>query len=119
MSTIAGDPYPRPDRDEIARRVKASLPPPPALECFASHLSARMRVLGWDQADLQAKAEISSHVASKALNGTGVELGTAEKIASVVGRELPYMLMPYQCTTCLGAPPKGFACLECGTEARA
>ena len=128
----AADLYPRPSRAQIAARVapgtegddlsdivrrkQESLDP---LACFATHLAARMRVLGWDQARLQELAGITSHVAAKAINGTGCDLSVAGKIAAVVGGYLAAMIGPYACGTCAGEPPKGFGCLECGAEARA
>jgi hypothetical protein len=89
------------------------------LRNFAVHLAARMRALGWDQAVLQEKAGISAHVAAKAINGTGADLGLAGKIAELVGGQLAVMIGPYTCSTCDGTPPKGYRCLECGAEARA
>lgn len=92
---------------------------PGPLANFATHLAARMRALGWDQAQLQERAGISAHVAAKAINGTGCDIGVGERIAAAVGGYLATMIGPYMCVTCAGEPPKGFACLECGTEARA
>ena len=91
---------------------------PDALACFAQHLTARMRALGWDQAQLQERAGISAHVAAKAVNGTGCDLGIAGKIAAVVGGYLATMIGPYMCGTCGGDGRPGFRCLECGTETR-
>jgi hypothetical protein len=125
---VSADLYPRPSREEIAARVgfddvlpaparpeTEQLPDP--LACFAVHLTARMRALGWDQAKLQERAGIGPHVAAKAVNGTGCDLGLAGKLAAVVGGYLAAMIGPYVCGTCCGEPPAGFRCLECGTEA--
>lgn len=90
-----------------------------AITRFARHLRARMRALGWEQADLEKRAEISPRTASFALNGTRCDLPVADKLARLVGRDLATMLGPYMCGTCTGEPPAGFRCLECGTEARA
>lgn len=90
-----------------------------AITRFARHLRARMRALGWEQADIEKRAEISPRTASFALNGTRCDLPIAEKLARLVGRDLATMLGPYMCGTCTGEPPAGFRCLECGTEARA
>jgi hypothetical protein len=90
-----------------------------ALANFAVHLNARLRALGWDAAALAEKSGFSAHITGRAVNGTAVDLGTAEKIAQLVGGYLASMIGPYMCSTCTGEPPKGFACLECGTEARA
>jgi hypothetical protein len=90
-----------------------------ALANFAVHLNARMRALGWDQAALMGAAGISAHIAGRAMNGTGCDLALAGKLAELAGGYLATMIGPYLCSTCAGEPPKGFACLECGTEARA
>lgn len=135
MST---DLYPRPSREAIAAQVGAQQPgtangdddlddvvtrrEPQAsgpLANFSVHLAARMRALGWNQADLQEHAGIGAHIAAKAINGTGCDIGVGEKIAAAVGGYFATMIGPYMCATCAGEPPKGFACLECGTEARA
>lgn len=132
------DPYRRPDRDEIAARVLAQQPPGSRSEDddlddvvtrrepqrgplanFATHLAAQMRALGWDQAELQKRSGLSLHILGRAMNGTAVELGTAEKLAGLVGCHLATMIGPYHCSTCHGEPPAGFSCLECGTETRA
>ena len=115
--------YPRPDRDQIAARVKAGQqapgPEPDALARFARHLRGRMRALGWDQAQLQQRAGIKTpRVAAGAVNGTRCDLGLAERIAALVGSDLAAMIGPYLCSTCAGQPPAGFRCLECGTEGR-
>lgn len=110
------DLYQRPDREAIAARVRAAQPQPGALECFTAHLSARMRLLGWEQAALQERASISPQLAAKAINGTGVSLELAEKLAGLVGLTLATMISRYSCSTCSGEPPAGFACLECGAE---
>jgi hypothetical protein len=119
---MSADMYPRPSREQIAEQVKAAAPATPeasaALGNFAVHLAARMRALGWDQATLQEKAGISDRIAAKAMNGTGVDLGLAGKLAGIVGGYLATMIGPYLCATCAGAPPPGYACLECGTETR-
>jgi hypothetical protein len=128
--TAAEDLYKRPDRDEIRDRVLASLPgagkatggnrpgdgTSAAVRNFAVHLSARMRALGWDQSSIQDRAGITAQTAARAINGTGVGLDLAEKIAVLVGLTLAVMIGPYTCRTCSGEPPHGFACLECGTE---
>ena len=111
----------------IPGRVERELPPGTAngddsldvITRFARHLRARMRALGWEQADIEKRAEISPRTASFAINGTRCDLPVAEKLARIVGRDLATMLGPYMCGTCTGEPPKGFRCLECGTEARA
>lgn len=90
---------------------------PDYLRNFATHLSARMRALGRDQARLQQETGIKTpQVTARAINGTGVDLGLAGEIARAVGSMLPVMLGEYVCSTCEGAPPAGFGCLECGTE---
>jgi hypothetical protein len=90
-----------------------------ALANFAVHLNARMRALGWDQAKLMERADIKTpQIAARAINGTGCDLGLAERIAAAVGGYLATMIGPYMCSTCTGEPPAGFACLECGAESR-
>ena len=128
---MTGDLYPRPSREEIAARVgfdvtlPAPAPKPQLLEmpdplaCFTTHLCARMRALGIDQAQLQERAGITAHIAAKAINGTGCDLALAGKLAALVGGYLAAMIGPYRCSTCEGAPPAGFSCLECGAETRA
>lgn len=123
--------YPRPSREEIAARVAADLPgaqyppaagAPPAydggtpLGNFSAHLTARMRALGWDQAAIQEKAGVTAQTAARAINGTGVGLELAGQLAGLVGLTLAVMIGPYQCSTCAGMPPAGFACLECSAE---
>lgn len=130
---MTADLYQRPSRDAIAAKVRGQLPgaqpspagtaarndPPGPAANFGAWLRARMRALGWDQATLQERAGIKTpHIAARAINGTGVDLGAAAGIAALVGLELTVMLGPYRCVTCDGQPPAGFACLECGTEAR-
>lgn len=97
----------------------ASTPEPQgdALTCYSRHLRGRLRALGWDQAQLMKEAALKTpQVAARAINGTGCDLGLAERIAVAVGLDLPAMLGPYLCGTCAGKPPAGFRCLECGTE---
>jgi hypothetical protein len=127
------DMYTRPSRDQIAAEVQARANLPGAsrddaaarepetktqdyLKNFGTHLTARMRALGWTQADLQEHAKISAHLAARAINGNGVELGLAAQLARAVGSMLPAMLGEYTCGTCEGMPPPGYGCLECGTE---
>lgn len=93
-------------------------PPQDPVKNFAVHLAARMRALGWDQATLREKSGLSLHVLGRAMNGNGAELGAAHQVAGVVGSTLAVMIGPYSCGTCAGEPPAGFACLECGAEAR-
>lgn len=126
------EPYKSPTREEIARRVNGDLPPATAnghdmlsdvvarrepqgepLANFAFHLQARMRALGWDQAQLQQRADITAHLAAKAVNGTGCDLALAGKIAVLIGSDLAAMVGPYHCQTCEGKPPAGFRCMEC------
>ena len=90
-----------------------------AVNRFARHLRGRMRALGWDTAALAKQAGLTERITVRALNGTYADLATAEKLADLVGSSLVAMLGHYQCPTCTGEPPKGFRCLECGTEARA
>jgi hypothetical protein len=128
------EPYEPPSRQRIAERVTGHLPgtgnheddlsdvitrrepPGDPLANFAVHLKARMRALGWDQAQLQERAEVSAHVAAKAVNGTGCDLALAGKIAALVGSGLTAMIGPYRCQTCEGKPPAGFRCMECDKE---
>lgn len=112
---MSADLYQRPSREQIAARVNAAKSPGP-LTCFAIHLRARMRALGWEQADLQEHAAISAHVAGRVLNGSFCDLGLAAKIAVLVGRPLTTMISAYRCGNCDGTPPPGFTCQECGTE---
>jgi hypothetical protein len=136
-STYA-DRFVSPTREEIAAQVSASLPgkprvrvpdpvPDPAgdvapepdtdpLACFSVHLRASMRAFGWLQEDLQERAGIGAHVAARAINGTGCDLGVAGKIAALTGRPLAVMIGPYACGTCDGTPPAGFRCMECSVE---
>lgn len=87
------------------------------LRNFAVHLQARMRLLNWTQQDLQDRAAIKTpQIAARAINGTGVDLGLAGRIADLIGLDLGYMIRPYECGTCNGEPPTGYQCLECGTE---
>ena len=131
------DLYQRPSRDEIAARVRAQQPPgtangdddladvvtrrepESAVANFAVHLSAKLRALGWDGGKLAEKSGLSQITVTRAVSGTSVSLEIAEKLAVLVGGYLATMIGPYVCGTCAGEPPKGFACLECGTEARA
>jgi hypothetical protein len=122
------DLYPRPTREQIAAKIRGVLPgaepkPEPSeptdyLTNFGTHLRARMRALGWDQAQLQSRAGIGVHIAARAINGTGCDIGVAGKIAALVGISLTAMISSYRCGTCHGEPPAGYACLECGTETR-
>jgi len=121
-----GDLYPRPNRATIADRVNAQTTTPPGNNQepdprvnFARHLQARMRLLGWTQDRLQKEAGIKSpQLAARAVNGTGVDLALAGKIAGRVGLPFSVMIGPYECGTCHGAPPSGYRCLECETEGR-
>lgn len=88
-----------------------------AISRFGRHLRGRLRALGWDAAALAERSGLSAHVTGRAVNGTSVDLATAEKIADLVGSALLAMIGPYRCGTCDGEPPAGFRCLECGTEA--
>lgn len=125
---MSADLYQRPDRDAIAAKVHGTLPgapkppPPPAapdyVASFGSHLRARIRVLGLTHGEVAKRAGMSGAAASRAINGHGVHLGTAAKIAVIVGSDLLAMLQPYACGTCHGQPPPGYACLECGTQKR-
>lgn len=141
MGNAYVDRFASPTRDQVAARVTqlpgtgngddsldgvvtrkpepSAKPAADPLACFSQHLQARMRLLGWDQGDLQEHAGIKTpQVAARAVNGTGVDLGLAAKLA-VVGLDLPGMLGVYECGTCAGyggKPPKGCACLECGQE---
>lgn len=118
------DLYPRPSRDQIAARVTGSLPgaqqatPPDYVARFAQHMTARMRALGLDAAAIIERTGLSQPTVSRALNGTGVALEIASRLAADVGSALPAMLEPYVCGTCNGSPHAGFACLECGAESR-
>jgi Helix-turn-helix len=119
-STTISELYKRPSRDEIAARVRAALPGADTaagpVQNFATHLSARMRALGWDQTILQERAGITPQVAARAINGTGVSLELAGQIAELTGLTLAVMTGPYVCRTCRAEPPAGFGCLECGAE---
>lgn len=131
------DLYPRPSREEIARRVAAPQPgtanddddpydvpvtprekPGSATANFAVHLSAKMRALGLDGIALAEKSGLTKQAVSRALTGAGVSIGIAEQLAESVGGYLAHMIGPYSCGTCAGEPPKGFSCLECGSETR-
>ena len=112
-------PSPQPAPPAIVQGAVEPEPAPDPLACFAVHLSARMRALGWDQARLQERAGISDRAAAKAINGTGCDLAVAGKLAAAVGGYLAAMIGPYSCGTCAGEPPAGFGCLECGAETRA
>jgi hypothetical protein len=130
----ASDIYPRPSREEIAARVAAGDPydvavtprdpdpepgPPSAVANFAVHLSAKLRALGMDAGTLAERSGLSQITVTRAVSGTSVSLEIAEKLAVLTGGYLAAMIGPYVCGTCAGEPPAGFACLECGTEARA
>lgn len=130
---MSRDMYPRPDRDEIARRVRAEQPPADDLDDvaarrepersavanFAVHLSARLRALGWDSAALADKTGLTKVSVTRAVNGVPVGLDIAERLALAVGGYLATMIGPYMCSTCHGEPPAGYGCLECGAETRA
>jgi hypothetical protein len=127
---VTADLYPRPDRDAIAARVHGQLPgappaPAPAkpeapdyVANFGANLRARLRVLGLAHTELAKRAGMSGGAASRAINGHGVHLGMAAKIAVITGGDLITMLGTYSCGTCGGQPPPGYACLECGTQKR-
>jgi hypothetical protein len=141
MSTYT-DRFASPSREEVAARVNGGLPgagtagnparavmvtdvtvtpePEPQagpLANFAKSLQARMRLLGWDQSDLQEKAGIKTpQIAARAINGTSCDLDLAGRIAALVGTDLAAMIGPYVCGTCDGSPLKGFRCLECERE---
>lgn len=102
------------DLDGVVTRKPES--PGEPLACFARHLQARMRALGWDTAALTERAGVTQITITKAVNGSSVGLELAGKLAALAGLELVQMLGPYACGTCTGTPPAGFACLECGTE---
>lgn len=105
--------------ETAAAALQPGTPEPGPLANFAVHLQARMRALGWDQAQLMERAGIKTpQVAARAINGTGVDLGLAGRIAGAVGGYLATMIGPYSCSTCHGEPPEGYGCLECGTESR-
>lgn len=126
--TANTDRFRSPSRDEIAARVMSALPgastgteAPVApqgspVQNFATHLQARMRALGWDQAAIQERAGITPQTAARAINGTGVSLELAGQLAGLAGLDLAVMIGPYVCSTCHGEPRAGFACMECGTE---
>lgn len=83
---------------------------------FGTHLSARVRALGWTVTGLVERTGITQITVSKALNGSGASLDVAAKLARAVKLTLPEMLQPYVCGTCEGMPPQGYRCLECDTE---
>lgn len=103
------------DLGDLVYRKRAQ-DPNDALTRFARHLRGRMRVLGWDATQLQEKSGLSARTVTRAVNGTFADIATAEKIAVLIGSDLAAMVGPYQCATCAGEPPKGFRCMECGTE---
>lgn len=123
------DLYPRPSRQEIAERVKAiTEPAKPAaprpdgsdvVALFGAHVRARLTVRGWSVEDLAKRTGDQAGNLSQAIRGTKCPLVIAGRIAAALGVPLAEMLVPYSCSTCTGTPPKGFRCLECGTEARA
>jgi hypothetical protein len=110
---------PQDHQEETMTTTQHDQPPGSAAANFSVHLAARLRALGWTQAHLTDKSGLSAHVTGRALNGNGIELANAEKIAGLVGSSLPVMIGLYTCGTCTGQPPAGYACLECGTETRA
>ena len=135
---MTDDLYQRPDRDAIAARVRAAesakttvdgivddlgdavtRDEPDAsdvLPCFATHLRARLRALGWTQGELEERAGTSAPTAARALKATGVSLDIAARLAVLVGSTLVTMIGPYTCGTCQGSPYPGYRCLECGAE---
>lgn len=130
------DLYTRPSREQIAARVNGQLPGAASdddglddvvtrkkpqqdgdpLACFSTHLRARMRALGWDTAQLVERSGITQITITKAINGSGVSLEIAGKLAALVSSRLVEMIGPYTCGTCEGMPPSGFQCMECSTE---
>lgn len=121
-----------PTRDEVARRLVRPKDDggdlddavagddgqaPDALANFSEHLRARMRALGWDQAQLVQRAGIKTpQLAARAINGTGCDLRLAGRIARVTGGDLAVMIGPYVCGTCDGQGRPGFICRECGKD---
>lgn len=76
-------------------------------------LKAQKRSVRW-LAD--ATAIEYSTLASMLARSAAVHLGRAAAIASALGLSLDSMLTPWDCPTCHGKPPAGFACKTCGTE---
>jgi hypothetical protein len=104
---------------ELTPGSKAEPDTADAVNRFARHLRGRMRALGWDAAALAKQSGLSERTVVRAVNGTYADIAAAEKLAELIGSSLAAMIGPYRCATCDGEPPKGYRCLECGTEARA
>lgn len=123
MSVQPGDIYPRPSRETIAERVNAITETAPpegdVLTWFSAHARAGLASRGWTISDLAKRTGDPAGNLSQAINGTKCPLAIAGRIAGGFGIPLAEMVVPYTCRTCHGKPPAGFACLECGTEARA
>lgn len=133
---VAADMYQRPDREAIRRQVESAqraqgTPSAPAagvkpqreasdvLGWFSAHVRAALGARGWSLGDLSARTGDATGNLSQALNGTKCPLAIAGRIADALDIPFAEMVVPYTCRTCAGKPPKGFSCLECGTEARA
>jgi lambda repressor-like predicted transcriptional regulator len=121
----AADICPRPSREEIAARVSAVTaetgprqPESDVVAWFSAHARAQLTVRGWSLHDLSERTGDASGNITQAINGTKCPLAIAGRIAGALGVQLAEMVVPYTCRTCCGRPPAGFACLECGTEAR-
>lgn len=61
---------------------------------FGTHLSARVRALGWTVTELVERTGITQITVSKALNGSGASLDVAAKLARAVKLTLPRCSSP-------------------------
>lgn len=68
---------------------------------------------------LSGKCGVQQDALQRAEHGKTVTLPNAVRIAAALGVPLASMLEPPSCESCLGMPPPGFTCNECGTAAKA
>lgn len=83
---------------------------------FGANVRARMKASGTDSKMLAERTGEAAVAIGRAVNGTSCTLPLAGKIADALGEPLAAMVAPFDCPTCHGGPPAGFACLACGAE---
>lgn len=101
-----------------AGQVKATAQPPAgdALTWFAANVRTRMKAGKLDSKILTDRTGESPVAVGRAVNGTSCSLPLAGKIADALGESLAVLVTPFDCKTCHGKPPAGFACLACAAE---
>lgn len=83
---------------------------------FFVHVHSELTARGWSARELARRAGCSASTFTRVKQRRGIALAVAARIADALGEPLAAMVAPFDCPTCHGGPPAGFACLACGAE---